>query len=83
MSNDNRPANIHEYTSKKDGKTYYSVCVWVEGANQYQVPLDNYERQQTGCHTEFARNFEGLGRMNRGKAYREAQKRFGYAKKNE
>ena len=83
MSNDNRPANIHEYTGRFDGKTYYSVCVWVESANQYQVPLDAEEQRLTGCHTEYASNFKSLGKMKRNKAYYEARKRFGYAKKSE
>lgn len=79
MSDDKRPANIYDYT--KDGQTYYSVCHWVDSAAQYQVPLDTEEQRLTGCHTEFARTVEALGKMSRDKAYREARKRYGYAKK--
>lgn len=72
-------SNIHEYVDDK-GNTAYSVCHWDQQHNQYQVPMDAEERQLTGCHIEFARRFEQLGRMSLGKARREARKRYGYSK---
>ena len=73
--NDKLP-NIHE--REKPG--YYSVCVWVESAGQFQAPLDAETQQLTGCHTEFAKSIAGFAGMPLAAARSRATRLFGYQK---
>jgi hypothetical protein len=66
---------IHEYT---DGnKTKFCVAKWDERSGEYYLPMNNKERELTGCHTYFAKTLEGIGGYySRAKARYEAKRRF-------
>lgn len=70
--------NVHYKETDKDGVKWYGIGHWVEGAAQYQCPMDAEEQRVTGCHTEFARS--PIGRMKYPKAAYEARKRYGYVR---
>lgn len=76
MANIDYSKHIHEFTDK-NGKTRYAVCVWVDRANEWQMPMNDREHKLTGCSAYISKAVSGMGGYaTRARARYEARRRF-------